>query len=1561
MQRKIFKRALSLTLSVVMIAVSLFTGFTVTVAAEDSVYNAKRITIHPGIDDTYLNFSWFSDEKAATATVRIKAEGTDEWKTFTGISDAVKTSADGFQQGYHDTFVKNCGHTCASVCGHEACTASQCYHGTYTDPFYNWVTVSGLKYGVSYTYQLGDGVNWSKEYTTHIADSDPNEGFSYLVFGDSQTADQYYGDYMKNALELSLQKFKDVDFLMNLGDNIHENNNRDYNAYFTSQDILAEYPIAVVMGNHEQNLNKGSIKDLPAMKFANAPAADDRYDHWFRYGDVLFITFNSGPQQTSMMEDLDQLIKDAKAAHPDTRWTILQTHQGFYANNGGGAVWRKDFTSVLQKYDIDLVFNGHHHLYTRTESLVYDSTLTCSHAKSSPVFDCAACSGSVEPLGENDVQVPDTFVGAKKTTEPYYEELPGVDYNKTVVRYDPEGITYVHLDSLTAEGHDQYATIAGSTFAATSAFAINTKEGQGAITKVTVGKDANGYDELKVETYWINNGGTPRITNKADINLLNDDYIEDTPYDSYTIKKTTPVKDIEVTFDGGTDRGIFTRKINAGEAVSEPANPIKSGKSFKFWTLDGETEYDFATTITEDITLTAVYEDIPPTTTAELFVEAVNRGDKEIVLKSDITLTDLDVITVKSGTTIKCEEGERFTLTLDGNSRLATAASSTVRFENLNITLASTITTLASGYDSGGFIKPGSSNAKLYIDNCNIYCAATSMGASNTAIIRPSANTYSYVYIDNSSVTANVANSAGALIGGLNATYYVTDSTLKPKASNYWLSADNPTLILKGTSTYTGWCSNTAKAKIYDFSNASVKITRNKDNLIELIKIGTGAAVTSDSYKIYYSTEDTAFDAGTAIEYTAPIADIDYETAVYATIVYTGKSYYGEVTSKICGEYIEGVTVNSADSFMAAINNGDTPITLTSDITLTDLGKISFGANTVVKSQTGSKFTVTLEGTSRFALSSGKTVKFQNMDIVFAANSAIVSDPWNNGDKITVGNDDGGATLYVENCTIDSKASDIGTSDNAVIMSFKNTASRIYITDSTIKSAATNGNGCLIFGGDHKAIFRITNSVLSCVNTSAWFCNSGAVMVLVGTTTTTGWMHSSAKKYDFTNASVKAARNKDNLIELSKIGSGTAVNSANYVIYYALSEDAFAAGTAIEYTAPIAEIGFDTPIYVAIRYTDTSYYSDVEENVCGEYIEGVAVGDADAFANAIANGDALITLTSDITLTDLGTLTFGANTVIQSKSGEQYAIYLDGNTRLTVAASKTVNFNSIKVYIAATATPITDSANDAYYNGFITVRTGAKLIINDSHVESLLTNMGCSTASIIKIYRYDGSTGYVELNNSTVISPSAADKGIALSSIVFGTNTKPTFRLVDSTVQGNWVFYQGFYILEGSTQLLGNAYRYNAQIMDYRSASVVANRDAAGNVVLSVEGDVKYKAKNSDTVSNVTDYKLFYSVGDDKSGTTTEYTGAIAGIDADTPIYVTIQMTKTYDFYSSPAELTVPDAVHGDLNGDRVVDSSDLTLVRQAIIGTATVDGADINGDGVVDICDLVALRNLFS
>ena len=80
---------------------------------------------------------------------------------------------------------------------------------------------------------------------------------------------------------------------------------------------------------------------------------------------------------------------------------------------------------------------------------------------------------------------------------------------------------------------------------------------------------------------------------------------------TYVEKPVEPVEQTwTVTFnsDGGTE--VKTQTIVDGETAAAPVDPVKDGYKFIGWTLDGET-YDFKTPVTANITLTAVYEEIP--------------------------------------------------------------------------------------------------------------------------------------------------------------------------------------------------------------------------------------------------------------------------------------------------------------------------------------------------------------------------------------------------------------------------------------------------------------------------------------------------------------------------------------------------------------------------------------------------------------------------------------------------------------------------------------------------------------------------------------------------------------------------------------------------------------------------------------------------------------------------------------------------------------------------------------------------------------------------------------
>ena len=63
------------------------------------------------------------------------------------------------------------------------------------------------------------------------------------------------------------------------------------------------------------------------------------------------------------------------------------------------------------------------------------------------------------------------------------------------------------------------------------------------------------------------------------------------------------------------------------------------------------------------------------------------------------------------------------------------------------------------------------------------------------------------------------------------------------------------------------------------------------------------------------------------------------------------------------------------------------------------------------------------------------------------------------------------------------------------------------------------------------------------------------------------------------------------------------------------------------------------------------------------------------------------------------------------------------------------------------------------------------------------------------------------------------------------------------------------------------------------------------------------------------------------------------------------------DFY----KIVCDNALTGDINGDGIVNVTDVTALINTILGTASYDEAlcDLNGDGVVNVTDVTALINL--
>jgi len=334
LQTKKLKKTLSFALTICFLFSMIAAALPHTTAA--TPLDVSYLTISPGSDATQLNFSWHTPTQTPNPVVRI-------WQQNGAAIEFTGTSS----------------------------TATS----TLSTMHYNKVTVTGLKTNTAYTYQLGDGNdNWSVEYTTKTGN--PNS-FSYIAFGDPQVSSQAYGNSWQNTLELALGVNPEVAFMASTGDNIDSNTRAQYDYFFTPQSILSALPLATCMGNHE---GSGTAPHA----FYNPPNTNggaDVVSYWYRYGDALFIVWDC---TTGNAAGFRNFLKNTIDANPDATWKILNFHYDVYGQGSShalsdGKTYRDTYVPIIDEFNIDVVFNGHDHSYSRSYPMQWSGSSSTSN------------------------------------------------------------------------------------------------------------------------------------------------------------------------------------------------------------------------------------------------------------------------------------------------------------------------------------------------------------------------------------------------------------------------------------------------------------------------------------------------------------------------------------------------------------------------------------------------------------------------------------------------------------------------------------------------------------------------------------------------------------------------------------------------------------------------------------------------------------------------------------------------------------------------------------------------------------------------------------------------------------------------------------------------------------------------------------------------------------------------------------------------------------------------------------------------------------------------------
>ena len=114
--------------------------------------------------------------------------------------------------------------------------------------------------------------------------------------------------------------------------------------------------------------------------------------------------------------------------------------------------------------------------------------------------------------------------------------------------------------------------------------------------------------------------------------------------------KSNEVTKHTVTFNSNGGSSVASQTVNEGGKATKPTNPTKNGYEFVEWQLDGKA-YDFNSTVTKNITLTAVWKENTKTYTFKVTLVDDQSPDRIITVYEDGKKIDFTSIKV-NGTVI---------------------------------------------------------------------------------------------------------------------------------------------------------------------------------------------------------------------------------------------------------------------------------------------------------------------------------------------------------------------------------------------------------------------------------------------------------------------------------------------------------------------------------------------------------------------------------------------------------------------------------------------------------------------------------------------------------------------------------------------------------------------------------------------------------------------------------------------------------------------------------------------------------------------------------------------
>ncbi len=236
--------------------------------------------------------------------------------------------------------------------------------------------ITGLKPATTYYYRVGDAAKgyWSEVGTITTADN--SDSFTFFHLSDSQSGLERQYKTWANVLDTAFTMYPDASFIMHTGDNVdHGDNFKQWKWLFnTASSTLMNTAYMTTAGNHEEH---GEYALDDNFVFPTHPEQDESTGTYysFDYNNAHFIVLNTNDvDDDTGLNDAQLAWLKADAAASDAEWKIVAMHKALYSNgshydDSDVEAMRAQLASLMPELGIDIVLQGHDHVYLRTDAM----------------------------------------------------------------------------------------------------------------------------------------------------------------------------------------------------------------------------------------------------------------------------------------------------------------------------------------------------------------------------------------------------------------------------------------------------------------------------------------------------------------------------------------------------------------------------------------------------------------------------------------------------------------------------------------------------------------------------------------------------------------------------------------------------------------------------------------------------------------------------------------------------------------------------------------------------------------------------------------------------------------------------------------------------------------------------------------------------------------------------------------------------------------------------------------------------------------------------------------